>query len=86
MLESLILGFLLGASVPIIARRFGKFIPTDPGETICRLIHKPRFPKSVSPMWAKQIGDTYYYVEEVRMKNKSLAFKSLRKRQPKSPS
>ena len=37
-------------------------------------------------VYTKQIGDTYYYVEEVRMKNKSLAFKSLRKRQPKSPS
>ena len=37
-------------------------------------------------IYTKQIGDTYYYVEEVRMKNMSLAFKSLRKRQPKSPS
>ena len=37
-------------------------------------------------VYTKQIGDTYYYVEEVRMKNKSLAFKSLRKRQTKSPS
>ena len=37
-------------------------------------------------VYTKQIGDTYYYVEEVRMKNKSLAFKSLRKKQPKSPS
>lgn len=37
-------------------------------------------------IYTKQIGDTYYYVEEVRMKNKSLAFKSLRKRQQKSPS
>ena len=37
-------------------------------------------------IYTKQIGDTYYYVEEVRMKNKSLAFKNLRKRQQKSPS
>ena len=37
-------------------------------------------------VYTKQIGDTYYYVEEVRKKNKSLAFKSLWKRQPKSPS
>ena len=36
-------------------------------------------------IYTKQIGDTYYYVEEVRMKNKSLAFKSLRKREQKSP-
>ena len=34
----------------------------------------------------KQIGDTYYYVEEIRKKNKSLAFKSLRKRNTKNPS
>ena len=37
-------------------------------------------------IYTKRIGDTYYYVEEIRMKNKSLAFKSLWKRQPKSPS
>ena len=49
MLGSLILGFIAGASVPVITRRFGKFIPTDPGETIGRLIHRPRFPKPVSP-------------------------------------
>ena len=28
-------------------------------------------------IYTKRIGDTYYYVEEIRMKNKSLAFKSL---------
>ena len=37
-------------------------------------------------IYTKRIGDTYYYVEEIRMKNKSLTFKSLWKRQPKSPS
>lgn len=36
--------------------------------------------------YTKQIGDTYYYVEEIRKKNKSLAFKSLRKRNTKNPS
>lgn len=36
--------------------------------------------------YTKQIGDTFYYVEEIRKKNKSLAFKSLRKRETKSPS
>ena len=35
--------------------------------------------------YTKQIGDTYYYVEEIRKKNKSLAFKSLRKRTIKKP-
>ena len=54
MLGSLILGFIAGASVPVIARRFGKFIPTDPGETLCRLIHKPRFPKSPSKKRTKR--------------------------------
>ena len=49
MLGTLILGFIAGASVPVITRRFGKFIPTDPGETIGRLIHRPRFPKPISP-------------------------------------
>ena len=59
MLETLILGFLLGASVPVIARRFGKFIPTDPGETICRLIHIPRFPKGGSPKRAQLLRKTW---------------------------
>ena len=36
--------------------------------------------------YTKQIGDTYYYVEEIRKKNKSLAFKSLIKRELKNPS
>ena len=36
--------------------------------------------------YTKQIGDTYYYVEEIRKKNKSLAFKSLMKRKSKDPS
>ena len=36
--------------------------------------------------YSKQIGDTYYYVEEIRKRNKSLAFKSLRKRETKNPS
>ena len=36
--------------------------------------------------YTKQIGDTYYYVEEIRKKNKCLAFKSLLKRGTKNPS
>ena len=36
--------------------------------------------------YTKQIGDIYYYVEEIRKKNKSLAFKSLLKRKTKNPS
>lgn len=36
--------------------------------------------------YTKQIGDIYYYVEEIRKKNKSLAFKSLLKRETKNPS
>ena len=37
-------------------------------------------------VYTKQIGDTYYYVEEIRKLNKSLAFKSLRKRKKENPS
>ena len=37
-------------------------------------------------VYTKQIGDTYYYVEEIRKQNKSLAFKSLRKRKKENPS
>ena len=37
-------------------------------------------------IYTKQIGDTYYYVEEIRKLNKSLAFKSLRKRKKENPS
>ena len=37
-------------------------------------------------IYTKQIGDMYYYVEEIRKQNKSLAFKSLRKRKKESPS
>ena len=36
--------------------------------------------------YTKKIGDTFYYVEEIRKKNKSLAFKSLMKRETKNPS
>ena len=36
--------------------------------------------------YTKQIGDTYYYVEEIRKRNKSLAFKSLIKRTKENPS
>ena len=36
--------------------------------------------------YTKQIGDTYYYVEEIRKRNKSLAFKSLIKREKENPS
>ena len=61
------------------------------------LIIKERDSVSISPQidishrntilrYTKQIGDTYYYVEEIRKKNKSLAFKSLIKRKTKNPS
>lgn len=36
--------------------------------------------------YTKQIGNTFYLVEEIRKKNKSLAFKSLWKRETKNPS
>ena len=37
-------------------------------------------------LYTKRVGQTYYYVEEIRKRNKSLAFKSLWKRQNKNPS
>lgn len=37
-------------------------------------------------VYKKRIGDMYFYVEEIRKRNKSLAFKSLWKRETKNPS
>lgn len=42
----LITGFLLGLSIPVIASRFGKILPADPGLICATLWHKPHFPKA----------------------------------------
>ena len=44
----LIIGFILGLTVPAIASRFGKILPADPGLICAMLWHKPRFPKSTN--------------------------------------
>jgi leader peptidase (prepilin peptidase)/N-methyltransferase len=56
-------GFLLGITIPLIASRFGKVMPADPGTLIFNFLHKPRFPKSPSShrcrrlklKWAKMV-------------------------------
>lgn len=45
----LLLGFLLGSTVPLLASRFGKILPADPGLVLFHLWHKSRFPKSHKP-------------------------------------
>ena len=45
MILYLIFGFILGALIPFMARRFGKLIPMDPGLLLLKLPHIPRFPK-----------------------------------------
>lgn len=45
MFITLVVGFLLGCTVPAIASRFGKILPADPGLVCAQLWHKPHFPK-----------------------------------------
>ena len=45
---TVVLGFILGFFIPAIADRLGKVLPSDWGEGIFCLFHKPRFPKSIS--------------------------------------
>ncbi len=44
MIMSGIVGFCLGFLMPVIASRFGKILPADPGMILLRLFHKPHFP------------------------------------------
>ena len=48
MLLPIIIGFLIGLTLPAIASRFGKLLPADPGGIILNLWHKPHFPKGPS--------------------------------------
>ncbi len=43
-----LIGFLIGFSVPVTASRFGKIMPADPGLLIATLWHRPRFPKTLN--------------------------------------
>ncbi len=47
MIFIMLIGFVLGVSMPFIASRFGKILPADPGLVFLRLWHKPCFPKVV---------------------------------------
>ncbi|MDY6407157.1 MAG: A24 family peptidase [Pseudomonadota bacterium] len=45
MVASIVIAFLLGTLTPVIARRFGKILPADPGHIVLKLWHFPHFPK-----------------------------------------
>lgn len=48
-----VLGFLCGLPIPVVASRFGKVLPADPGLVLSLLWHKPRMPKNkISPRYA----------------------------------
>lgn len=49
MTVALLIGFLLGLTIPACASRFGKILPADPGLVCTMLWHKPRFPKTSNP-------------------------------------
>lgn len=42
----LTIGFISGLIIPIVASRFGKILPADPGLVLASLWHKPHFPKT----------------------------------------
>lgn len=46
MFFTLVMGFILGLSIPVFASRFGKILPADPGLVLATFYHKPHFPKS----------------------------------------
>ncbi len=45
----LFMGLIAGFVLPPLASRFGKLIPADPGTILVALMHRPRFPKAVTP-------------------------------------
>ncbi len=45
MFFSVLSGFVLGAFLPAMSSRFGKFMPADPGTALAGLFHRPRFPR-----------------------------------------
>ncbi len=47
-MSSYIFAFFFGLCVPLIASRFGKFLPTDPGTALALVWHKPRLPRGIS--------------------------------------
>lgn len=48
MIVSLLFYFVLGMSIPVLASRFGKVMPNEPGTMICLMPHRPHFPHSTN--------------------------------------
>ncbi len=48
---SFVFAFIFGFCTPLMASRFGKFLPTDLGTVLASLWHCPRCPKCLSPQW-----------------------------------
>ncbi len=46
LLMTVMAGFLLGMTVPVVASRFGKILPADAGTVLWTVWHKPVFPKN----------------------------------------
>ncbi|OPZ77725.1 MAG: Type 4 prepilin-like proteins leader peptide-processing enzyme [Alphaproteobacteria bacterium ADurb.Bin438] len=53
---TVIIGFLIGFTIPLFASRFLKFMPCDAGTALSYMFHIPKFPrwdKKLLKMWAK---------------------------------
>ena len=61
---TLFTGFTLGFLLPLMASRFGKFMPADAGTALASLFHRPRFSKGLTlaykmhfkNLWMKLLG------------------------------
>lgn len=69
MLISTLVGFIIGFFMPIMASRFGKILPADPGLVCAKLWHRPRFPKGMTQerrkrffiKWMKMLGVSFLW-------------------------
>ena len=57
MILAVIIGFLLGVFVPLVAGRFGKILPADPGLVLVELFHRPVFFKKYNSVWMKKFKE-----------------------------
>lgn len=57
MILAVIIGFLLGVFVPLVAGRFGKILPADPGLVLVELFHRPIFFKKYNSVWMKKFKE-----------------------------
>lgn len=55
MTSVLLVVFIFGLLVPLIASRFGKFLPTDPGTALAYMWHRPHFPKAKTIKYQRQL-------------------------------